>query len=63
MNKPIRDSDPIRDDDPASDIGRFAPKRIRDQPPVAERPYIASSPLAPWNQERNADQDRAAGNG
>jgi branched-chain amino acid transport system substrate-binding protein len=52
-------ADPIRDDDP-SDIARFAPRRLREQPPVAERPYIASSPLAPWNQERNVPQERRA---
>ena len=60
-------ADPIRDDDP-SDIARFAPKRLREQPPLSgERPYIASSPLAPWNQERNGRQERdvagAADNG
>ena len=51
-------ADPIRDDDP-SDIARFAPKRLREQPPLSgERPYIASSPLAPWNQERNGRQEQ-----
>ena len=53
-------ADPIRDDDDPSDIARFAPRRLREQPPVAERPYIASSPLAPWNQERNVPQERRA---
>jgi ABC-type branched-subunit amino acid transport system substrate-binding protein len=51
-------ADPIRDDDP-SDIARFAPRRLREQPPSpADRPYIASSPLAPWNKEREANQER-----
>ncbi len=50
-------SDIIREDDP-SKVDRFAPKRLRQQPPLAERPYITSSPLAAWNRELNALEER-----
>jgi branched-chain amino acid transport system substrate-binding protein len=45
-------SDKIRDDGLSSAASSYVPKR---QP---ERPYIASSPLAPWNQKRNATQEQ-----
>jgi branched-chain amino acid transport system substrate-binding protein len=35
----------------------FAPKR---QSPVPERPYITSSPLAPWNKDLNKAEERTA---
>src|SRR5258708_23930399 len=50
-------SDINREDDP-SKIDRFAPKRFRERTPIAERPYITSSPLAAWNQELNALDER-----
>src|SRR5450759_4339925 len=50
-------SAPVGDDE-NSELSKYAPKRLREQPPMpaAERPYVASAPTAPSSTDVHQDR-------